>query len=1656
MEDYIISTLTKPLASADQGDLAICLRDATKTIQLGCGTGNSSTLNVDRNNVSVFGDLDVSGRINNVSLVNGHITTAGSVTTQGNVSGASVIVDGHNLFANGRFNIPNANVDARHLASQAVTSGAIRESNVLGRHIANNNVQRAHLQDKAVNQDKIDDLAIYREHLQPKCVSTDKLADTCVTLDKLSSGLRIPALNIADGNVFADKLANQAVIEAKIADSNVTSVKIANRNVLSRHVALDAIVSELIADGNVTETKIADSNVTERKLRDQCVTASKLADACVKNGKIEDHAISMNKLADGAVAMPKIQDKAVTGDKIADASVVERNIADSNVTERKLRDLCVTEAKIADLNVTERKLRDQCVTSSKLALASVKNDKIEDYAISMNKLADGAVTTPKIQDKAVTGDKIADASLFESNIADSNVTERKLRDLCVTEAKLADSNVTERKLADSNVTETKLADSNVTERKLRDLCVTEVKLGDSAVVSRVIMDGAVTAPKIADRNVTNAKIALNNITSDLLASNLILKGWVDVSDGNLRFGQDAEIAVEHLTSNVYQRINAPDHSYVLQVRGRDRLLANDNMTELLGPACVTGSTIQVSETFDANPRNPSSYFGDYVARPIYTEFTKSGGFAVSMDTRISSASLEVSYKNLGNNVYSTGSPSWVTLFLYDSTCPTSTSLPETSLGGYHIVFYTSGRVVIYRNGGTPIYDQLVTALKNLPTCRVSVVCVWRRKTISVFVDGLSGTPRTEVVKYVDTTSTSTWRAPIGKFFGCFFGTVTTDPRLHGVSSYTLGGEKLQMYIDNEASNVFAQGIDVANDLCMDGKRVLNHTCDLSNIASLCVTGPTCLKDNVFGLSTGNELRGVTRVVGDLTNEGNCEVTGTLRAQQKATFESNVAFRSTGSTYTVFGLASNVVYGDTTFVGAVQATKTLEVRKDAQSNVYWDCSNNKVNGVTTFYDDVFFTDIVTASNVRANQLSVLGTGTTTTTTFKYPNNTIAGDTSNMGSMYVDDSLTINNNLVFSSNDTIWKTSGSEALYQVSVQRAGTQKTMIELDVASNAIRARCGKFFVDGTLVLSSTLSDTQGIALFNNPLTSAECGGIETTGKIAFRNKTDQVSRFTHDTVSGATVVTGIVQASALKCDKGATATPLDPVLDAYTFFGSPSNRIVGNTTFKGYVDVAGVFTASSNATFSSIVNIQQSTFGATWGNKIDGNTSVTGSFCNVGTSWFRDAMVVTSNVTAKQLIVDRSGTADTFFGECNVINGPTSNMGTLYVGAAALFNGPITLPGTPGVLNSTSQKTVFGSNNTNTIAGDLEIVGDTLVAGNLVVCDKFHMGSTREHGIAYDVNGISLFTSGTFDVQRKDAVTGVTQSVMNLNMQTKTLNCSNLAASNLATGSITGTVDGLTVKSGLNNDVVLRLQPNNGRNIAFYSKGAYANEFGVMDAVNSNWLKVTYATGAKPYAAVRGHIDILDDGCLYVKGQPVITSDYRLTNISQIELNKILYKEVYHGRVPMHNDQIQPQMTQATFLSVLKWNAASLVANYGSGKLLNRLSSNDFISDSTTGGSYFKAPAPGLWFVRVFVKFSDPYVNGTLALLKNTSGSTLPTDQSKQLARDFIPSGANMASISTYAYLQTNDSVTVLLSTTDLSLGSFTIVSSESYIDLTLLYPHS
>lgn len=166
-------------------------------------------------------------------------------------------------------------------------------------------------------------------------------------------------LDVKNGVITNEKIADGSVTTSKLADGAVTTSKIENGSVTEDK--LDA-VKDLFADES-TLTMAEDSNGFTMSVKDGGIVESKIAALAVTGVKIANGAVSSVKLMDGSVLSSKIVNGSVTEEKLANNAVTYDKIADSAVTGAKLATDSVTQTKIMDGQVTRSKLAEESCSS---------------------------------------------------------------------------------------------------------------------------------------------------------------------------------------------------------------------------------------------------------------------------------------------------------------------------------------------------------------------------------------------------------------------------------------------------------------------------------------------------------------------------------------------------------------------------------------------------------------------------------------------------------------------------------------------------------------------------------------------------------------------------------------------------------------------------------------------------------------------------------------------------------------------------------------------------------------------------------------------------------------------------------------------------------------------------------------------------------------------------------------------------------------------------------------------------------------------------------------------------------------------------------------------------------------------------------------------
>jgi hypothetical protein len=280
-----------PTNTTYSGSTSITLA-AGNSFQRAALTGDV-TADANNNSLTIANDVVTFAKMQNIAAntIVGRVTadtgdaaalTATQVRTLLNVE------DGANAYVH-----PNHSGDVTSDADGETTIG---EGKVLAGMIASDAVETAKIKDSNV--------------------TTDKLAASAVSTAKIENGA-VTDVKIGSAAVTEAKIAAGAVATAKIADLAVSTGKIADLAVSSAKIAAGAVIEAKIGSGAVTETKIGTGAVTETKIGTGAVATAKIANGAVTEDKIGSGAVTAGKIGSNAVTTVKINNAAVTNAKLA-------------------------------------------------------------------------------------------------------------------------------------------------------------------------------------------------------------------------------------------------------------------------------------------------------------------------------------------------------------------------------------------------------------------------------------------------------------------------------------------------------------------------------------------------------------------------------------------------------------------------------------------------------------------------------------------------------------------------------------------------------------------------------------------------------------------------------------------------------------------------------------------------------------------------------------------------------------------------------------------------------------------------------------------------------------------------------------------------------------------------------------------------------------------------------------------------------------------------------------------------------------------------------------------------------------------------------------------------------------------------------------------
>lgn len=257
------------------------------------------------------------------------------------------------------------------------------------------------------------------------------LEQRTITSELIGVG-QVKTINLADGCVTNDK----------IADRTINHIKLQLNTITSDEMGPDSVTTVAIKDKAVTGAKIADETITETNLANGCVTNPKLGLNSVGTANLMNNSITEDKLINGCVTNSKLADDAVTYNKIKPYTILGGNQAEVNgvIVQGNIAAETITSWNIKANSLNTQVLMDGAVTYEKLGAGSVYGNAIKpgglaavhfgpgcvtEYAI-----ADNALSTSKYQDKSITKEKLADDvynSVLNAVIYDENGNVTMLR-----------------------------------------------------------------------------------------------------------------------------------------------------------------------------------------------------------------------------------------------------------------------------------------------------------------------------------------------------------------------------------------------------------------------------------------------------------------------------------------------------------------------------------------------------------------------------------------------------------------------------------------------------------------------------------------------------------------------------------------------------------------------------------------------------------------------------------------------------------------------------------------------------------------------------------------------------------------------------------------------------------------------------------------------------------------------------------------------------------------------------------------------------------------------------------------------------------------------------------------------------------------------------
>jgi hypothetical protein len=151
----------------------------------------------------------------------------------------------------------------------------------------------------------------------------------CEPLETTANGKRLVVEDSAACQKTIQSPANQQILKTD-GSGNLTWTNGANDTVLTKSssgVVEFTPLSVQIPDGSITTDKLANLAVTNAKIANDSVSTSKIANDAVTVSKIQNNAVTTDKLENDAVTTIKIVNNAVTSSKITNGSITAEKLS---------------------------------------------------------------------------------------------------------------------------------------------------------------------------------------------------------------------------------------------------------------------------------------------------------------------------------------------------------------------------------------------------------------------------------------------------------------------------------------------------------------------------------------------------------------------------------------------------------------------------------------------------------------------------------------------------------------------------------------------------------------------------------------------------------------------------------------------------------------------------------------------------------------------------------------------------------------------------------------------------------------------------------------------------------------------------------------------------------------------------------------------------------------------------------------------------------------------------------------------------------------------------------------------------------------------------------------------------------------------------------